>query len=161
VTPSTALAQGAATWYIQTYGAGGTGPWSSGKSFTVTIIPNIRGTYTGSGSVTNLSCTDPLDTGKTFPFTVNTMPITEQDGSGFFRGSASITTDENLTLNITGTVYASGQVTGTLYLVTPPPSGQLPFTGSLVGNQLTLSISGQTVYPSETCSVSGSMTVTR
>jgi hypothetical protein len=36
VTPSKDLAPGAATWYIQTYNPVGTGPWSSGLSFTVT-----------------------------------------------------------------------------------------------------------------------------
>ncbi len=35
VTPSTALASGAHTWWIQTWNSAGTGPWSSPMSFTV------------------------------------------------------------------------------------------------------------------------------
>ncbi|MBF0564046.1 MAG: hypothetical protein HQK89_02260 [Nitrospirae bacterium] len=34
VTPSTALASGSGTWWIQTWNATGYGPWSSGMSFT-------------------------------------------------------------------------------------------------------------------------------
>ncbi len=35
VTPSIALAQGAATWYVQTWNSSGYGAWSSGMGFTV------------------------------------------------------------------------------------------------------------------------------
>ena len=35
VTPSTALASGAAQWWIQTYNDSGDGPWSDGMAFTV------------------------------------------------------------------------------------------------------------------------------
>ncbi len=39
VAPSTALAQGAGQWWIQTYGAAGNGPWSSPLGFTVSPPP--------------------------------------------------------------------------------------------------------------------------
>jgi hypothetical protein len=35
VTPSTTLAGGAYTWWVETYNAAGNGPWSSGMPFTV------------------------------------------------------------------------------------------------------------------------------
>ncbi len=35
VTPSTALAQGAAQWWVQTWNSAGNGPWSDGMSFSV------------------------------------------------------------------------------------------------------------------------------
>jgi hypothetical protein len=35
ITPGTALASGAATWWIQTWSAAGFGPWSSGLAFSV------------------------------------------------------------------------------------------------------------------------------
>ncbi len=43
VTPGTALANGAHTWWIQPYGAGGYGPWSSGLAFTVSPAPAAGG----------------------------------------------------------------------------------------------------------------------
>jgi hypothetical protein len=39
VTPSTTLANGNHTWWIQTWNSYGYGPWSSGRSFTVSIPP--------------------------------------------------------------------------------------------------------------------------
>ncbi len=37
ITPVTAIAPGAAYWYIRTYGPGGYGPWTAAKPFTVSV----------------------------------------------------------------------------------------------------------------------------
>ena len=54
------------------------------------VVPDIRGTYTGSGSATNSGCTNPIDNG-TFRFT----------------GSITIPTQSGATFNGTGTVTAT------------------------------------------------------
>jgi hypothetical protein len=41
VTPSTALAYGSGSWWVQTKNAVGAGPWSSGMSFTISPPPPL------------------------------------------------------------------------------------------------------------------------
>jgi hypothetical protein len=57
VTPTTALATGPGTWWIQTKNSAGTGPWSSGMSFTVEGIstPNLPIGSTNAGTNTSYS----------------------------------------------------------------------------------------------------------
>jgi uncharacterized OB-fold protein len=55
VTPITSLAGGSGTWWIQTKNAAGTGPWSSGLSFTVEAVstPSIPSGPTGAETNTS------------------------------------------------------------------------------------------------------------
>jgi hypothetical protein len=166
VTPSTALAAGAATWWIQTYNSAGTGAWSSGKAFTVSLFPDVRGTYTGSGAETLTGCIGISSIYVPFAATVR---ITSQTGSSF-SGSTTLTAtvggnayrDE---ISLTGTVNASGQFSGSTTDVTYEnglysASGSGSFSGSLVGNTLSVSFTGQDTA-GDTCSTTGSLMATR
>jgi hypothetical protein len=55
VTPSTALSAGAHTWWIQTWNTEGTGPWSDGMNFSVTLpaLPGKATLVSPSGSSGN------------------------------------------------------------------------------------------------------------
>jgi hypothetical protein len=57
VTPSTTLANGTHTWWIQTWNSAGYGPWSAGLSFTVNASPPAATLVAPSGT----SC-DPMPT---------------------------------------------------------------------------------------------------
>jgi hypothetical protein len=56
VTPSTALAAGAGTWWILTYNSAGVAPWSEGMSFTVTP-PGQATLVSPSGDITDMTPT--------------------------------------------------------------------------------------------------------
>jgi hypothetical protein len=162
IAPSVPLASGTYTWWVQTRNAAGDGPLSSALSFTVTsAIPDVRGTYTGSGSIHNDYCTDPLDSGKSFAFN-GTVNITSQSGSSFSGTGTFSTAEGSVSLNVTGTVNVAGVVTMTFTLIAPS-YGSLTVTGSLVGNSVTLILTGRTYdsYPTTYCNVSGSLTMTR
>jgi hypothetical protein len=55
VAPATTLASGTHTWWVQTWNSAGYGPWSAGKSFTVTpgSVPGAVTLIAPSGSTTN------------------------------------------------------------------------------------------------------------
>jgi hypothetical protein len=55
VAPATTLASGSHTWWVQTYNAAGYGPWSAGKSFTVTpgTVPGAVTLISPTGTTTN------------------------------------------------------------------------------------------------------------
>jgi hypothetical protein len=58
VTPATALASGSGAWYIQTKNSVGTGPWSSGMSFTVQLpSPPAATLASPSGTITDTTPT--------------------------------------------------------------------------------------------------------
>jgi hypothetical protein len=52
VTPATALIDGPATWWIQTWNAHGYGPWSTGMGFAVNASPGAAGLISPSGVIT-------------------------------------------------------------------------------------------------------------
>ena len=57
VTPATEIADGAATWWIQTWNEFGDGPWSAGMSFTVntaTVDPDVNVITDEDGNVTRI-----------------------------------------------------------------------------------------------------------
>jgi len=51
VTPSTALANGAAQWWIQTWNVAGYGPWSDAMSFVVAALPDKATLISPTGSI--------------------------------------------------------------------------------------------------------------
>jgi hypothetical protein len=124
------------------------------------IVPSVVGTYTGQGSATNASCTFPGDNGP-FAFT-GTIRLTSQTG-GSFTGTATFATGpETFSLTVAGTVDAAGQLSGTLTLVPPSTlTGTFAFTGTLVGNTVTIAFSGQSVEGADRCTVTGALTATR
>ena len=130
--------------------------------------PDIRGTYNGSGSLTQSNCQDPLNNG-TFGFSAS-VSIPNQTG-GTFSGTATLTTvvsGINFVTNISipsGTVTGGGQLSGT-YSFTSfangsfTGSGNGTFTGSVVGNTITINFSGK-ILVGENCNISGSGSATR
>lgn len=131
----------------------------------VPVIPDILGTYVGSGTETTMNCQDPADNG-TFPVS-GSFSISDQVG-GTFIGSATlmppignVTTD----VSFSGTVTANGQLTGTFTYVTMvdgvfDSSGDGTFTGQVTGNTLTLNFSGQDQV-GDTCTSTGSFSGSR
>jgi hypothetical protein len=168
------LCSSALSWTPTTAGSYQVGVWVRGSGVTanapqgtaglayaiVAPVPDIRGTYTGSGSATNSGCTNPIDNG-VFPFTV-TLNIPTQTGATF-NGTGTVSGDDGpATVRLAGTVTAAGQVSGTLDVMASLGStGTLPFTGTVVGRALSISFAGQTHEEGVTCNLSGSLTGTR
>ena len=128
---------------------------------------DIRGTYVGSGTLTQTNCQNPADNG-TFGFS-SSATISTQTGSNF-SGSATLTTvisGINVTDNIslTGTVTTTGQSSGTFTFTLLAngafgSSGNGTFTGQVTGNTLTVNFSGQDTV-GDTCTFTGSLSGTR
>jgi hypothetical protein len=117
---------------------------------------NLLGTYTGSGTAVNSLCTASIDNG-TFPFT-GTLRITSQSGPSF-SGSATFVSDGPINLTLAGT--ASGSNLSGAFTFPGPMTGTIGFTGALSGNTLTLSFSGTTHEGSNSCRLTGSLSMTR
>jgi hypothetical protein len=122
------------------------------------VVPDVRGTYAGSGSATQSGCTDPIDNG-VFPFTGSfSIPTQSQQtfsGAGVFAGPEDI-----VTTTLSGTVTGAGQVSGTL-TIAGGMGGTVGLSGTLVGTTLTVSFAGQVREGSNTCNLSGAFTGTR
>ena len=124
------------------------------------IVPDVRGTYTVSGNATQSSCTFPGDNG-TFPFT-GTINILTQTGQTFSSTGSFNTGDGIVSATLTGTVTGAGQVSGTLTMTSSlGMSATLTFSGTLVGNTITITFSGQSHEGSNSCNLTGSFTGTR
>jgi hypothetical protein len=125
-------------------------------------LPNILGTYTGTGIATNTNCTDP-DINTTFDTSV-LVEISSQNGTVF---SGSITGQlvfEGVTFSgvdyIDGTLTNDGMISGTMAGTFEMTSSTGTFTGQLTGNTLVInSLSHDTA--GETCTTSGSLSATR
>ncbi len=128
--------------------------------------PDVRGTYVGSGSLTQASCNNSTFNG-TFGFSA-TVALLTQSGTSF-TGSATLSASiagANFVVqagSLTGTVNANGQIGGPFVFQTfangaPFGSGTGTFSGAVTGNTLTLQFSGQATGG---CSVSGSLAATR
>ena len=153
------LAGGAGSWQILPWNSAGYGPVSDPLSFTVNLpIPDIRGTYTGSGSETNSGCTNSSDN-DTFSFT-ETIAITSQSGSSFSGSMTAVTAEGSVSITLSGTVDASGNLSGSLTLQ-GSQTGTLSFTGTVAGKTITLHFSGTTHEGSNSCTATGDLTATR
>jgi hypothetical protein len=125
-------------------------------------IPNILGTYTGTGTAANTNCTDP-DINTTFN-TSAVVEVSSQEGPAF---SGSITGQlvfEGVTYSgvdyIDGSITKEGMISGTMAGTFEGTSSTGTFTGQLSGNTLTIdSLSHDTA--GETCTTIGSLTATR
>jgi len=130
----------------------------------VPIVPDIRGTYSGSGSATNFGCTNPSWNGPDpFLATFTIMTQTYQSFSG--RGTQVLAENGmTSTLTIAGTVTGAGTLTGTLTGInTNGTSSAGTFTGRLVGNALSLTVAyeGHNSDGSITCSGTANFVGTR
>jgi hypothetical protein len=132
---------------------------SAGLAYQITpIVPDLRGTYSGSGSATQSGCTAPIDNG-VFPFT-GSFAIPTQTGATFTGTGTFATAEDTVTTSLNGTVTAAGQVSGTL-TVFGGMGGTVGLSGTLVANTLTVSFTGQVREGSNTCNLTGSFTGTR
>ncbi len=98
-TPSTALATGAATWWIQTWNSLGYGPWSTGMAFTVTAgapVITLVNPNTGPQGATNLNV---AVTGQNTNWVQNTT--TASVGAGITVNSVTVASVTSLTANLT------------------------------------------------------------
>jgi hypothetical protein len=132
-------------------------------SVAVRTLPDIRGLFQGSGTLTQSVCTDPVNNG-TFGATVSFNITNQSDGSFSGSGSAVVgnTVDD---LTFAGTVSPSGGVTGTLTFNSFVAgffagSGNGSLSGQLSGNTLTLNFSGG-FQVGETCVINGVFQLTR
>jgi hypothetical protein len=129
--------------------------------------PDIRGTYNGSGSLTQSSCQQPQNNG-TFGFSAS-VNIPSQTGATF-SGTATLTTIVSginfvTNINLPGTVTAGGQLSGTFTFTTFAngafdASGNGTFAGFAAGNTLTLNFSGK-ILVGESCTITGNASATR
>jgi hypothetical protein len=115
------------------------------------VIPNVTGSYSGSATVTQSSCQNPANNGS-FGFS-STVNIGSQSGS-VFAGTASFTGISTVNLTFSGTATAGGDLMGSFTFTSAIGSGSGSFIGSLAGNTIAISFSGQ-VTSGETCSLSG------
>jgi uncharacterized repeat protein (TIGR01451 family) len=130
-------------------------------------IPNLLGTFSGSGSQTQTGCQDPNLNGT---FSVSTVvDISSQIGSNFSGSSTNTTTVSGFPVRediiFSGTVTSTGALSGTftfeLFINNVLDSGgNGTFTGQLTGNTLTVNTAGQDTF-GDTCTFTGSLTGTR
>ena len=139
----------------------GSGITRGSTSVAVRTPPDIRGTYNGTGSLTQSSCQQPQNNG-TFGFSAS-VNIPSQTGATF-SGTATLTTVISginfvTNLDLSGTVTVEGQLSGTFTFTTFANgafngSGNGTFTGSAAGNTVTLSFSGK-ILVGESCTITG------
>ncbi len=133
----------------------------------LSFLPDIRGTYQGSGSETLTNCQDSSENG-TYGFT-GSVSITNQTGATF-SGTAIWTATVGgfvlrTTASLTGTVTTAGDLSGSFtYQFTVngvfDSSGDGTFTGRVTGATLTVNFSGQDRV-GDTCVFTGSFSGTR
>jgi hypothetical protein len=123
-------------------------------------IPDIRGTYAGSGTVTNSLCLISANNG-TSNFSV-TLSITSQAGAGFSGSGTQTFSSGNVNqITFSGTVAVGGQLSGTFTFTNSlGASGNGTFTGHASGTTAILTFSGR-FQVGETCIFVGSQTATR
>ena len=140
----------------------GNGVTRGSTSVAVRTPPDIRGTYNGSGSLTQSSCQNPQNNG-TFGFSAS-VNIPSQTGAMFSGTAIQTTVISGLSfvtnLDLSGTVTVGGQLSGTFTFTTFANgafnwSGNGTFTGSAAGNTVTLSFSGK-ILVGESCAITGS-----
>ncbi len=153
--------------FVRFRDSGGVTRGSTSVAVRTQTAPDIRGTYVGSGSLTQASCQDPINN-VTFGFS-STVNISSQEATNFI-GTATLTTVVQGTnfvtiVNLSGTVATGGQLSGTFTFTTSAgqlfeSSGSGTFTGSVTGNVVAINVSG-TILVGETCTVTGSLSGTR
>jgi hypothetical protein len=122
------------------------------------VIQSVLGNFVGAGNVITLSdCQNPANNGS-FNFS-STVNITSQNGS-IVNATGTLTGPVTVNLTINGTATGGGDVMGSFTFTSAIGNGSGTFTGSLVGNTLTINVSGQ-VTSGESCTVSGSATGNR
>jgi hypothetical protein len=122
-------------------------------------LPDIRGTYIGSATIT-LDCRRAALDG-TFSFS-SSVTISTQTGPNF-TGSATLTGFVMFNISLSGTVTAEGELSGTFTFTisgVSNSSGNGTFTGSGVGDSFMVNLSGQSTS-GEICTFSGPMSGTR
>jgi hypothetical protein len=130
-------------------------------------IPNVLGTFVGSGSQTQTGCQDPNLNGT---FSVSTVvDVSSQIGSNFSGSSTNTTTVFGFLVRediiFSGTVTSTGALSGTLTFElfinnVLDSGGNGTFTGQVTGNTLTANTAGQDTF-GDTCTFTGSLTGTR
>ena len=128
--------------------------------------PSVGGTYSGSGNFSQTNCQNPANNGSISVLASAT--ITDQD-NGDFVGTVTISypslPSQSTRVNVTGSVAATGQASGTMVFSTSinnfvAVSGDGTFTGQVTGNSLALTFTGQ-VRSGEACHISGSLALAR
>lgn len=132
-------------------------------------VPNVVGTYTGSGSITQTGCQDPSWNGTFSPINFS-ITLGPQNGSSFTGSgvATALISGYNIREDVTitsGTVTPAGALSGsynfTFYVNGSfDSSGTGTFTGSLVGNTISLNTQWQDTV-GDTCAGAESFTVTR
>jgi hypothetical protein len=136
-------------------------------SIAVRTLPNVLGTYTGTGSVTLSDCQDANDN-RTFDNVATTIIVSSQTGT-MIGGTAELSTTFNgisvrEVADFSGILTSEGQVSGTFDfdffvggMLNSQGSGT--FTGSVSDNTLVFQSTGLTM--GDTCTFTGITTVTR
>lgn len=132
-------------------------------------VPNVLGTYTGDGSLTQSGCQDPSWNGTYSPIDFS-LTIGPQNGSSFtgsgvataFISGFSIREDVTIT---TGTVTTAGALSGSYNFTffvngSFDSSGTGTFAGTLVGNTISINTQWQDTA-GDTCTGTESFTATR
>jgi len=121
---------------------------------------DVRGTFNLTGSISVTACTYPEDNGST---TFSGQLVFDQQTGHDFSGRAILFSpngEQYFEHTIQGTVDSAGKITGMyLWTGTYSTTGGGTFTGSLVGNILSISFHGYDDY--DTCLHSGSMSCSR
>jgi hypothetical protein len=126
----------------------------------VTTPPNIIGVYSGSISVTQSGCQSPANNGtigSSATVNINSQSASLFSGTGSFSGGTG-----SVTINFLGTTTGTGALTGTFTSIAVPSGFRTEgtFTGSKIGNALTIHFSGR-VTAGETCTVEGDLSASR
>lgn len=159
----------AGTWFISVHGFDpGTLSFTVTATYQTGTVPDIAGTYQGSGTLTATNCGDPPQT-QVFPFEGVVLTIT-QTGSAF-QGTGSFVQDfggfhVQGDVTLTGTVTADGHLSGqsslTLILngqpISRPPA---TFTGTFANNTITISGTNPFTDGGPSCTLTTALTGTR
>jgi hypothetical protein len=140
-----------------------TGSTRGSTSVAVRVQPDIRGSYSGSGSSTQSACRNPLNNGQ-FGI-IASANITSQTNDKFSGTATASSGDLVDPLSVSGSVSATGQVTGTFTFNAFSNgfffgSGDGSVNGQLSGNLLTLNLAGQ-FRVGESCSIVGAVQLNR
>jgi len=154
------------TIYVRLWTQFSGGTWVF-TDYTFTAITDVRGMYTLSASITQSACSTPSDNG-TFGATGN-LNLPNQIG-GSFSGTATLNSLVGgilfqQTISLSGTIGIQGQFSGSFTFTTTlsgsvVSSGDGTFSGSLSGNTVNVSITGQ-IRVGESCLLGGTLMGTR
>jgi hypothetical protein len=142
----------------------GSGITRGSTSVAVRTTPiGIRGTFSGTGNFTQSNCQNPLNN-ETSGFS-SSVNVFSQTGANFSSTILLTTGNFAITITLSGTLAADGQLSGTFTFTTIAggvfnASGNGMLTGFVTENSVTLIFSGRTLV-GESCTITGSASGSR